>query len=130
MHFGLQPRFEIEADGTIVARAGTQTNCAGIAAIRVRITPIAVPGLVCLPLGAECDRAATDGMVVPGVAVPAVYRAAVFQGAGTAYAELGLTEGIQFELVDALVHAVDANERKFVEVGKSAVVGWVKLKNP
>jgi len=32
-----KPRFEIKEDGTIVSRMGTQTNCGGIASIRVRL---------------------------------------------------------------------------------------------
>lgn len=58
--------------------------------------------------------------------MPAVYRAAVFRGAQKAYEESGLSQGIQFVLIDALVHPVDANERRFMEVGNSAITGWIK----
>jgi hypothetical protein len=127
MHFGAQKRFELEEDGTIVARAGTQTNCAGIAAIRVRITLIARAGIDFLPLEEECNGEA-DG-VVPGTAIPAVYRAAIFKGAQKAYEESGLPEGIQFALIEALVHPVDANERKFMEVGRLAITGWLERRH-
>lgn len=35
--FGREPRFELADDATVIARAGTQTNCGGIAEIRVWI---------------------------------------------------------------------------------------------
>ena len=127
MHFGLKKRFELEEDGTIVARAGTQTNCGGIAAIRARITPVAIAGIEFSPLGEECNGEEVDG-IVPGARVPAVYKTAVFKGAQEAYKESGLSEGIQFTLIDALVHLVDANERRFMEVGKSAITGWIRLR--
>jgi len=125
MNFGAARRFELEEDGTIVARAGTQSNCGGIAAIRVRITPITKAGIEFFPLEEECNGEEYD-LIVPATAMPAVYRAAVFRGAQEAYEESGLSEGIQFVLIDALVHAVDGNERKFMEVGKSAVINWMK----
>lgn len=127
MHFGLKKRFELEEDGTIVARAGTQTNCGGIAAIRVRITLVAIAGIEFSPLGEECNGEEVDG-IVPATRMPAVYKTAVFKGAQKAYKESGLSEGIQFVLIDALVHPVDANERRFMEVGKSAITGWIKLR--
>jgi hypothetical protein len=64
--------------------------------------------------------------IVSATAMSAVYRAAVFRGAQKAYEESDLSEGIQFVLIDALIRAVDANERKFMEVGKSAIIGWIK----
>jgi hypothetical protein len=57
--------------------------------------------------------------------MPAVFRVAVFRGAQEAYKESGLSEGIQFTLIEALVHPVDASERKFIEVGKTAVACWI-----
>lgn len=54
MSFGLKKRFELEEDGTIVARAGTQSNCGGIAEIRVRITPITKARVEFFPLE-ECN---------------------------------------------------------------------------
>ncbi|MBW4456303.1 MAG: hypothetical protein KME55_28400 [Nostoc indistinguendum CM1-VF10] len=124
MNFRAKKRFELEEDGTIVVRAGTQTNCGGIAAIRVRITPITKPGIEFFPLEEECNGEEYD--MVPATAMPAVYRAAVFRGAQKAYEESGLSEGIQFVLIDALVHGIDAREGRFMEVGESAIINWIK----
>jgi hypothetical protein len=125
MNFGSRKRFELEEDGTIVARAGTQLNCGGIAAIRVRITPVTEAGIEFFPLEEDCNGE-EFGPVVSATAILAVYRAAVFKGAQEAYEESDLAEGIQFVLIDALVHEIDANERRFMDVGKSAIIGWIE----
>ncbi|MBE9182172.1 hypothetical protein IQ268_26760 [Oculatella sp. LEGE 06141] len=125
MTFGSKKRFKLEEDGTIVARAGTQSNCGGIAAIRVRITPVTKAGIEFFSLEEECNGEGF-GLMVPATAMPAVYKAAVFRGAQQAYDESDLSEGIEFVLIDALVHPVDANERKFMEAGSSAIIGWIK----
>jgi hypothetical protein len=55
MAFGSKKRFELEEDGTIVVRAGTQSNCGGIAATRVRITSVTKAGIEFFPLKEECN---------------------------------------------------------------------------
>lgn len=125
MTFKSKKRFELEEDGTVVARVGTQSNCGGVAVIRARITPVTKTGIEFFLLEEECNGEEFD-LIVPATAMPAVYRVAIFRGARKAYEESGLSEGIQFGLIDALVHPVDANEQKFMEVGKLAIIGWTK----
>jgi hypothetical protein len=125
MHFGQAPRFEILADGTIVARAGTQTNSGGIARVHVRITANS-DGV--LTVGPEFDSTCTDdryGATVPGYAVPEVYRQAAFNGAQSAFEHCDAGIGAHFELIDALVHVVDARESKFQQAAFLAMKGWL-----
>jgi hypothetical protein len=125
--FSNTPGFEMLADGTICARAGVQTNCGGIAGIHVRITPN--------PSGAVAFTAAEDspphehgfGVTVPGAAVPTPFRDAIYSGARQALEECGATLGVSSELLDALVHPVDANAAKFRQAGWSAMHGWLEL---
>lgn len=126
MMFGQRPRFEALPDGTIFARAGTQMNCAGIAGIHVRITKLPSTGLICLPRVAPGDERSNYGYEVPGAELEPVFRTAVFRGATRAWEEYGPPGGAQFELLDALVHEVDANERRFLEAGSSAMRGWLE----
>jgi hypothetical protein len=126
MNFGLKKRFEIQEDGTIVARAGVQTNCSGIAAVRIRITSTEDTGIVFSLSQKEFNNERLGDLVVSGKAIPEAYKTAVFKGAQDAYEESGLSKGVQFELIEALVHPIDARELRFMEVGKTAVNGWVE----
>jgi hypothetical protein len=126
MHFGQAPRFKVRSDGTIVARAGTQMNCGGIALLHIRISPNT---LGVLTFGPEFDPAWESdryGPQVPGNAIPEVYRQAAFEGAVDAFKAFGTGSGAHFELLDALVHEVDAREVKFREAGYHAMEGWLQ----
>jgi len=126
MHFGKAPRFEIQPDGTIVARAGTQMNCGGIALLHLRISPNTSGVLTCGPdfdLAWEGDR---YGSEVPGCAIPEEYRQAAFAGAQDAFDTCETGSGAHFELLDAVVHEVDAREVKFREAGYRAMEGWLQ----
>ena len=69
------------------------------------------------------------GSAVPGSAVPSELREAFFRGARLAFDENPRQVGVTFELIDALVHAVDANQRMFETVGARAVTAWLDLYN-
>src|SRR4051812_24529929 len=127
MTFSNAPRFELLSDGTIRARAGVQTNCGGIAAIRVRMTPSALRELACR-VSTEADGGEEQhGSWLPGTAVPAAYREDIFRGAAAAFTQRTPGVGLCFELIEALVHPVDANPRKFELAGRTAVEGWLDL---
>jgi hypothetical protein len=130
MYFGQAPRFEILADGTVVARAGTQTNCGGIAKVHARITANS-SGV--LTVGPGFDNTWTDdryGATVPGCAIPEEYRHAAFNGAQSAFGRCGAGVGVHFELIDALVHAIDARESKFNQAAFLAMKGWLDAHFP
>ena len=119
--FSNAPRFEVLPDGTLYARAGVQTNCGGIAGIHVRITPTPSDELICL----ACEGAASDDLsAMPGQVVPAEYRDAVCSGARMAFDARAVNVGVRFELIDALVHPIDANESKFKIAGITVLSGW------
>ena len=122
-HFGARPRFEMFADGSIVVRAGTQTNCGGIAEARVFIVEHGGDGLECVVARGQATPAMRGA--ISATSVPSEYREAMFAGARDAYARRAVTFGICVELLEALVHPVDANERRFREAGASAVDGWL-----
>lgn len=125
--FSNAPRFEHLADGTYYARAGTQTNCGGIAGIHVRIHPIAAPTIVCSVSDHTGEHDAGYGCAVPGSAMHAEYRDAVFAGAREALESTGCAVGVAFQLIDALVHTVDASPSMFKLAGSEAVIGWLRL---
>ncbi len=124
--FSNAPRFEPLPDGTFYARAGVQTNCAGIAGIHVRIRPTPSGEITCSVPALMGSEIADNGSAVPGAAVPAMYRDAVFEGARTAFDKYSGGIGIRFELIDALVHPVDANELRFKAAGITALNGWLE----
>ncbi len=123
---GYTSHFAMADDGTITARAGSQLNCAGIARIRARITGGDRPGIRLLASEAADWEGGEYGSHVPGSAMPSFCREAVYEGAKGAYAESGLAGGIEIELIDALVHPVDANRRVFRAAGAAAVLGWIE----
>lgn len=130
MHFGQSPRFELRDDGTIVARAGTQLNCAGIARIHVRISTTPAHELVLLPEHDPNWQGERYGSAIPGSAVPRVFLEAVFRGVAAAFERREVKFGVRYELLDALVHDVDANERRFTEVGYSSMANWIEHHYP
>ena len=126
MHFGQKPRFEIVDDGTIIARAGTQTNSGGIAAIHVRINSKNTSGISLSAFGGKDWKGGEYGPHVPGANMPPLLRNAVYEGARSAYEYSALKSGLEFELIDAFVHIVDGNQRMFHAAGEEAILGWVK----
>ena len=63
-------------------------------------------------------------MEVAGAKVPVYFRDYIFAGAKEAFEELENKKGIDFELVNALVHPIDAREIKFQIAGRLAVTFW------
>lgn len=125
--FGDFPRFEQLADGTYYARAGVQTNCGGIAGIHVRIHPIAADTIACSVSDNTGEHDSGYGKAVPGSAMHDEYRDAVFEGAREACESAGCNIGVSFQLIDALVHMVDANPSMFKLAGTVAMIGWLRL---
>ena len=120
-------RFKLLEDGTVSVRAGVQTNCGGIAAIRVKITPL-ISKEILFEVSERGGGEHQDGygVDVPASSIPAVFRDAVFEGAKQAFEEGGFEVGINFELMSATVHLVDASERRFRQAGHRAVRGWLE----
>jgi hypothetical protein len=121
-----KPRFEIKDDGTIVSRMGTQTNCGGIASIRARLARTSGTGITFCATQKPDWEGGKFGALVPGSAMPSSMREAVFEGAQAAYQRLGLNEGFLFELIEALVHPVDARDSKFRLAGEQAFTRWLE----
>lgn len=119
-------RFTMFDDGTVRVRAGVQTNCAGFAAIRVKIAPHRTPEILFRVSAHEGEHDHGFGPAVPGAAVPSMFREAVFKGAKQAFDDNESKIGLVFELLDAMVHEVDASESKFELAGYAAVEGWLE----
>ena len=126
MTFSDAARLEVLADGTFYVRAGVQTNCAGLAGAHVRVTLAARGGITFRPaVGAPGGEG--YGPAVPGTDVPAAFRDALFRGARQIYEARAPGLCLCLELIDAMVHPVDANESKFFEAGVMAMEGWLEL---
>jgi hypothetical protein len=122
----MQNKFKFLDDGSVYARAGTQTNCGGIAGVHARIAP-AETGVLTFSASYDPEwRGGGYGPEVPGAAMPEHCREATFEGAREAYRAFGVSVGLHFELLDADVHVVDANARKFREAGWVAMMGWLE----
>lgn len=117
-------KFVLQEDGTVYVRTGVQTNCGGIAAINVKITPAATKSISFKISECEGEHEDSYGFKVPASAVPAEFREAVFEGARIAFDETNPEMGIDFELLSALVHMVDAREIQFKKAGYYAVLCW------
>ncbi|HRH42273.1 MAG TPA: hypothetical protein PKY82_11660 [Pyrinomonadaceae bacterium] len=72
----------------------------------------------------ECEHEDGYGMKVSGAKVPVYFGEYIFAGAKEAFVELEIKKGIDFELVNALVHQIDARENKFQIAGRLAVTFW------
>jgi hypothetical protein len=118
--------FQVEEDGTIYVRYGTQANCSGIAQIHIQIEHTPNSGIELLPLS---DSESHHTGFLTGEDTPAYYRSAVFEGAVEAYTKFILPEGIKFTLLDALVHPIDSNEMVFKYAGRIAVIGWYQVQS-
>ena len=127
MTFGNLPRFEILDDGTIRARAGVQTNCGGIAAIHVRISPNGTNGISFRVSEDDGVHENGFGPTVPASAIAPELREAIFEGAESAFENSEIKLGIDFELLDAYVHYIDYRESKFKAAGSTAVYEWLEL---
>jgi hypothetical protein len=125
--FSNAPRFELLTDGTLYARAGVQTNCAGIAGIHVRITTKPTPGITFRIAIHEDEHADSFGPAVPGFAVPPSFQEAILRGARSAFDQCNIDVGLCFELLEALVHPLDAHERQFALAGMTVIREWLKL---
>lgn len=130
MHFDELPRFEILSDGTVVARAGTLTNCAGIAAVHARICLSGDRGLSVFPDYDPAWPGNRFGPRVPGAAIPEPLRSAIIAGVATVVQTCGGALGIQYELLDALIDPVDGNQRRFVEAGARSLREWLRMCHP
>jgi len=120
-------QFKFLDDGSVYARAGTQTNCGGIAGVHARIIPTETGSLTFSAFQDPEWLGGDYGPEVPGASMPEIYREAAFEGAREAYREFGVSAGLHFELLDALVHMVDANMWKFRDAGWAAMTGWLEL---
>ena len=127
--FASKPHFEILPDGTFYARHGVQTNCAGIAAVHLRIE---LNSSGCLTIQMSDSTASTydSYAAVPGSAVPKNLTDAFFRGVQIAFDEHANGIGASVELIDALVHPVDANPGEFTVVGITAMNRWLELRAP
>ena len=130
VYFSDAPRFELLDDGTIYSMAGTQRNCAGMAGIHVLITETSTGTLT---FGPEPDTTVIGerpGRAVVGSQLAEELRDATFRGVRGAIEGTSLTIGVHFEILDALVHEVDARASKFREAGWGAMKGWLDLRYP
>ncbi len=92
---------------TVHARAGTQMNCGGVARISARVEWVDGDGLAM----SNAYKGKMRGRLL----------AAVFAGAQRVFEEAPGVEGLRFTLIDAMIHPVDATERRFYEAGQKAM---------
>ena len=127
--FDTTTRFKVMNDGLLYASSGVQTNCGGIAAILARIEESDSDAIEFIAAEKEGWQGNPDAdFDVPGGRVPELFRSAVFKGALSAFQQHGITRGICFILIEALVHAIDARESKFFEAGSRLADGWLSLR--
>lgn len=122
--------FKILDDKTISVRTGSQHNCSGMAIIQVKITARPQKEICFQPAQLQSEPAETYGFKVAAAAIPQIFRQAAFDGAREAFDMSAAETGINFELLSATVHEVDANQRRFKEAGFVAVKGWLELARP
>ena len=119
--------FCISKDGTIYVQAGVQTNCAGFAGIHVRISPNTTGEILFHTADSEGGEHIDGyGFRVPGASIPECFRDAIFEGAAKAFEKSEIKIGVVFELLDAIVHEIDATESRFKQAGYVAVERWFK----
>ena len=126
--FYMDEDFKVIHEGLLYSSAGTQSNCAGIAAILGSVVKTNSKDIEFTVQDYEhwSGDVDNDGYV-PGARVREVYRNAVFEGAKEAFEVNGITSGYKFTLVEAMMSAVDSNPNKFSEAGKRMVEEWLKL---
>lgn len=111
-------------DGNVYVRFGTQTNCGGLVVIVVKITENDSDEIRFFTTDFECEHEDRYGMLVAGAKVPVYFRESIFAGAKESFENSKMKKGIDFELVNAMVHQIDANERKFFGAGRIALDFW------
>ena len=92
---------------TVHARAGSQMNCGGVSRISARVEWTDSDGIAM----ANAYKGKMRGRLV----------AAVFAGAQRVFEEAPGIDGLRFTLLDAMIHPVDATERRFYEAGQKAM---------
>jgi len=128
----MKPIFSLEPDGSIIVRVGTQSNCAGLAIIRVQITTQPEPGIT-TALAAETTETEPssflNSLFIPSYLIPLEYQEATFWGARQAYEEFNLSpeRGINFLLISGIVHPIDVRIPKFQDAGYLAIRSWLRL---
>lgn len=130
MYLGEPSLFTIRADETMIVRAGKQTNCGGIAQIHIRIVDNLSGVFTFEPDIAVICPGDPYGERVRGCAVPKEFRKGIFKAAHFAFEYWNQEIGIHFELIDALVHIVDARVHRFEEAGFFAMKGWIEKNLP
>jgi hypothetical protein len=121
MQIRQQPGCDVFADGSIIARCGVQSNCAGIAQIYFRIDPIETPEIQFVR---SDDFIYEDSEIVAGKDVPEYLSSALFQGATEVYLKSDFKTGIKFTLIHAFIHPIDATAMMFKHLGKIATISW------
>ncbi|WLQ16698.1 hypothetical protein O5O45_12295 [Hahella aquimaris] len=123
--FDANQRFKQLDEGLLYASAGVQTNCSGIAAILVRICSI---DSLTLEYKAVTEPKLDDSEALglfSGEQTPKAYVEAVFDGAREMFRAAQINGGYRVELVQTLIHPVDARVIKFREAGMRAARGWL-----
>lgn len=127
--FDATTRFKILNDGLLYASSGVQTNCGGIAAILARIEESDSDVIEFIAAEKKGWEGNPDADVdVPGSRMPELFRSAIFKGALSVFQQNGITRGVCFILIEALVHEIDARESKFFEAGSRLAEGWISLR--
>jgi hypothetical protein len=120
--------FDVLPDGSIIARYGTQANCAGIGQIHFQIEPRQDFGVELGLSGVKEDVAdiySWENCFLSGANVPEDLRDAILKGVTAGYTELSHSTGIKFTLISAFVHPIDANRWIFQALGRRAFFAWV-----
>jgi hypothetical protein len=128
MEYMQRSGFKVAEDGSILARYGTQTNCAGIAQIQVSIE-YANESKIEFLLSKDRIEAQDDAGILAGKNIPEYFASAIFLGAEDIYFKNASSKGIKFTLIKALVHPIDANEMVFKYAGKIALAAWYQLQS-
>jgi hypothetical protein len=116
-----QPGCDVFADGSIIAKCGVQSNCAGIAQIYFRIDRIEAPEIQFV---LSDDFADEDREIVTGKDVPEYFRSALFRGVTEVCLKSDFKTGIKFTLISAFIHPIDATGMMFNHLGKIATIAW------
>jgi hypothetical protein len=121
--------FKLSEDGSILAGYGTSHH--GIAQIKVWIEGIKEDGIKFIVSSEEIQHihAHIGHDLVTGVNIQPSFQSAIFSGAEETYLQSAATTGIEFTLISALVHPVDANEMYFKYAGKIAIAAWYQLQS-
>lgn len=128
MQIRKEPGFHVNEDGSIVARYGLQSNCAGIVQIQFRVEHTKESGIRFPILEVEYNQASNESEIVSVKDMPSCFRSAVFSGAEEAYIQSSSVSGIDFILIYAFV-STDATELMFKYLGKIAINAWYQSRS-